>query len=119
MANDIEISVGDVTDMEAHIYAHYLGNDLAKLSGKIRGPFCENTRTLPAEYAFRQTSSTQGSTAEAVVTDPCLWSAELPHMYRIDVQATRDGQTIAEYHGTVGLQRLAPRRAVDFAPGTG
>ena len=53
--------------------------------------------------------------AEAVVTDPCMWSPEMPHLYHVDVEARQGEQVVAEYHGTIGLRRLAPRRPVDFA----
>jgi hypothetical protein len=120
----IEISVGDVTDMEARIYARFcsavpsLGEPVI-LTGSLRGPFCEQARTLPAEFAFRQVADEQQPRAEAIVTDPCLWSPELPHVYHVDVEARRGEQLVAEHHGQIGLRRLAPRRPVDFAPGTG
>ena len=57
--------------------------------------------------------------AEAVVTDPCMWSAEMPHLYDVDVEARRGERVVAEHHGKIGLRRMAPRRPVDFAPGTG
>jgi len=60
-----------------------------------------------------------GLTAEAVVTDPCMWSADVPHLYEVVVEARQGEQVIAEYRGKIGLRRLAPRRPVEFAPGTG
>jgi hypothetical protein len=48
-----------------------------------------------------------------------MWTPEMPHLYQADVEALRGTEIIAEYHGPVGLRRLAPRRPVDFAPGTG
>lgn len=116
----IEISVGDVSDIEARVYARYQG-DVAgvELRGTLRGPYCENCRTLPAEFAFRELGKGEVAQSEAVVPDPCMWSAEMPHLYRVDVRAFARDQVIAEYHNTVGLRRLAPRRPVDFAPGTG
>jgi hypothetical protein len=122
--NEIEILTGDVTDMEARVIARLKGgNDATLMRGTIRGPFCANSRTLPAEIPFRNVKTTGASgptiEAEALVTDPCLWSPELPHVYYVDIEAVCDGRTVAEYHGTIGLRRLSPRRPVDFAPGTG
>ena len=57
--------------------------------------------------------------AEVVVSDPCLWSAEMPHLYHVQVEARQGERVVAEYRGEIGLRRLAPRRPVDFAPGTG
>jgi beta-galactosidase/beta-glucuronidase len=124
MENTIEILTGDVTDMEASVIARLQGaGDGTELRGTIRGPFCENSRTLPAEIPFRALKTVDTAAAmveaEALVTDPCLWSPELPHIYQVDIEAVCDARIVAEYHGTIGLRRLSPRRPVDFAPGTG
>jgi beta-galactosidase/beta-glucuronidase len=122
---EIEIIVGDVSDVEAHIYARFRSDERTaeaervELRGSLRGPFCDTSHTLPAEFAFRGSEAADVVQAEAVVPDPCLWSPELPHLYQVDVQALEGEHMIAEYHGTVGLRRLSPRRSVDFAPGTG
>ncbi len=118
MSSNIEIIVGDVTDVEARVIARYLGPAIdIKLSGTLRGPFCEKAQTLTAELTFRQLGNSPQ--AEAIVLDPCMWTPEMPHLYQADIEVQRDGQVVDEYHGTVGLRRLAPRRPVDFAPGTG
>lgn len=119
MSEQIEISVGDVTDIEAYVRARYNGSESVTLSGKLRGPFCERGRTLPADFPFRGASTPQNNQAEAIVTDPCMWTLEMPHVYRVEVEALEGGRVIASYNGTIGLRRLAPRRPVDFAPGTG
>jgi beta-galactosidase/beta-glucuronidase len=123
MSDAIEIAVGDVTDVEAHVFARYTGQQVGGviLSGTVRGPFCEGVRTLAAEFSFREVESTDDAvqSAEAVLTDPCLWSETMPHLYNVDVEASVGGRVVAEYHGKIGLRRLAPRRPVDFAPGTG
>ncbi len=125
MSSEIEIVLGDVSDVEAHVYARFHGHDqaagmeLVVLRGCVRGPFCEMSRTLPAEFAFRNSGTTATVEAEAVVTDPCLWSPELPHLYQVDLKALAGERVVAEYHGMVGLRCLSPRRPVDFAPGTG
>jgi beta-galactosidase/beta-glucuronidase len=120
MASDIEIVVGDVTDVEARVIARYHGATKGvALSGSLRGPFCEKGRTLPAQLMFRDFSDGDRVQAEAVVPDPCMWTPEMPHLYQADVEARQGDKVVAEYHGTIGLHRLAPRRGVDFAPGTG
>jgi hypothetical protein len=118
MQNQIEISVGDVTDMEARVCARFCGAQPATLEGTIRGPFCDRGRTLPADFPFRGTAE-RPEVAEALITEPCQWTAEMPHLYRVDVVARNGDKVLAEYHELIGLHRLAPRRPVDFAPGTG
>src|SRR6476646_3009796 len=116
MNSEIEIILGDVTDVEARVIARYHGGrDGVVMRGTLRGPFCEKGRTLPAELEFRRVGD--GTTAEAIVPDPCMWTAELPHLYQADVAAHCGEELVAEYHGPIGLRRLAPRRPVDFAPG--
>src|SRR5215210_3557992 len=113
MPPEIEIVAGDVTDVEARVTAHYHGNRTGVvLRGTLRGPFCEKARTLPAEFVFRNVG--QGGHVETLVPDPCMWTPEMPHLYQADVEARQGEQLIAEYHGTIGLRRLAPRRPVDF-----
>ena len=120
MRSSIEIVVGDVTDVEARVIARYHGADEdVALRGTLRGPFCEKGRTLPAEFVFRSFGKGDVVQAEALVPDPCMWTPEMPHLYQADVEARQGEQVIAEYHGTIGMCRMAPRRPVDFAPGTG
>ena len=59
------------------------------LRGTLRGPFCETARTLPAEFVFRDMATTMTQMAEAIVTDPCMWSPEMPHLYHVDVEAVQ------------------------------
>src|SRR4051794_30246190 len=104
MAQDIEIIVGDVTDMEARVCARFSGDKSVSIRGKVRGPFCENAHTLPADFPFRTLSAQRPGEAEAIVTDPCLWSPEMPHVYQVDVEARQDDRIVAEYHRTIGLR---------------
>ncbi|MEX2316040.1 MAG: hypothetical protein WD669_02740 [Pirellulales bacterium] len=125
MPAEIEIFVGDVSDVEARVLARYIAppgveaegdpNGPVVISGTLRGPFCEGTRTLPAKFEFRDAASGDARLAEAVVPDPCLWSRELPHVYHVDVEAQRAGRVLAKYQGAIGLQRTSPRRPYDFS----
>jgi hypothetical protein len=125
MSDEIKIFLGDATDVEARVYARYRPTAKStppiELTGTLRGPFCETARTLPADFEFRMVNAGDKGEllAGAIVTDPCMWTEEMPHVYQVDVEARRGEELVAEYHGKVGLRRLAPRRPVDFAPGTG
>jgi beta-galactosidase/beta-glucuronidase len=120
MAEKFEIIVGDVSDMEARVSVRYDGqaSDIT-LCGTLRGPFCKNARTLPAEIIFSQSNNAAKAQTEAVITDPCMWTPELPNVYEVNVEARQGKRVIDTYHGTIGLRRMAPRRPADFAPGTG
>jgi hypothetical protein len=115
MQGEINITVGDVSDVEAHVYARYRPefarpteaspSERVLLHGILRGPFCETAHTLPADIPFRDLAPREIGVARAIVPDPCLWSPELPHVYHVDVQARQGGHVIAEYHGKIGLRR--------------
>jgi hypothetical protein len=114
VAGEIEIVVADVNDIEARVVARFrgeatVGDAPISLRGTVRGPFCDITRTLPAEFAFRDLGD--GSQAEVVVPDPCTWSPELPHVYQVDVEAVEGELVMAEFHGAIGLRRAGIRAA--------
>jgi hypothetical protein len=111
MPSQIEIFVRDVSDVEGRVFARYQapdrgddGGEPVALRGTLRGPYCEGTRTLPAEIAFRDLGPKDRGLAEAIVPDPCVWSPELPHLYQIDVEARQGDRLVAEYHGKIGLR---------------
>ena len=116
MPGEIEIFVRDVSDVEGHVYARYKlsaaeGERRASapivLRGTLRGPYCEGTRTLPAQIAFRDLGPKEMGLAEAIVPDPCVWSPDLPHLYQVDVEAWQGDRLVAEYHGMIGLRRAS------------
>ena len=105
----IDLEVGEVSDMEARVFAHYrptTGEPIV-LRGMLRGPYCERAHTLPAEYPFRDLG--QEGVAEAVVPDPCLWSEALPHLYHAEVAALRGVEVVAEFRGPIGLRRISQK----------
>jgi hypothetical protein len=118
----IEITVGDVNDVEAHVLARFFEEpaqrgpspETVTLHGNVRGPYCESSRTLPADFQFRQISD---SAAEAIITDPCQWSRELPHVYHVNVSARRGDQLVSETSVPIGLHRTTPRRTGIEFPG--
>jgi beta-galactosidase/beta-glucuronidase len=113
-STDFEISLGEVSAMEARVqirfHAQTEDQDRVTLRGTLRGPFCETARTLPAEFPFHKTTTIGPPAAEAVVPDPCLWSPDLPHLYHADVEALDGNLVIADYHGQIGLRSTTPIR---------
>jgi hypothetical protein len=108
--DDWEVTVAEVSDFEAKVRVRFLGESAESLSlrGALRGPYCERAKTLPAEFPFRDQPAEE-VIAEAVVTDPCLGTEELPHLYQADLEAVRGEEVVAEYHGVVGLRRTSSR----------
>jgi beta-galactosidase/beta-glucuronidase len=99
------VDVGEVSDLEARVIVRYAEDDV-RLIGCLRGPFCEKAHTLPAEYPLVRRAG-QESAVEAIVTDPCSWSPELPHLYRVEVEAIRGDTVVSAYHGELGLRRTS------------
>ena len=112
MSDEIEIFIGDVNDVEGHVFARLkraTGEQAADkavvLRGTLRGPYCETSRTLPAEIGFRDLGPKETGLAEAIVPDPCVWSPELPQLYKVDVEARQGDRVVAMYQGMIGLRR--------------
>jgi hypothetical protein len=105
--DDFELTVGDMTGTEATVFARYRGADdsAVRITGILRGPYCEGVRTLMAEFAFRDLGPARPGVAEAAVTDLCMWSAEQPHLYQVELEALRGDDVLAVYHGTLGLKK--------------
>jgi beta-galactosidase/beta-glucuronidase len=117
MSDEIKIFVGDVNDVEGHVFArlngvrkdHEEGGEIV-LSGTLQGPYCATARTLPAKIPFRDLAPEENGLAVAIVPDPCVWSPELPHLYQADVEARQGDRIIAEYHGMIGLRGANQKR---------
>ena len=114
MSGSIEIFARDVSDVEGYVYARFVSpsdvadqprNEPIQLTGTLKGPYCKRARTLPTEFVFRDLGPEQVGLAEAIVSDPCVWSPELPHLYQADVKARQGERVLGEYHGTIGLRR--------------
>ena len=113
MAGEIEITVGDVNDVEAYVYARYVPRESVnereatgvKIRGTLRGPYCETAHTLPADIRFRDQAKGDAPSAVAIVPDPCIWSPELPHVYQAEIEAVIGEQVIAQYRGTIGFRK--------------
>ncbi len=109
-----EIYVDALTQVEARVCVRYQPGpgdessaDRVGLRGTLRGPFCSRAQTLPAEFAFRDRGTVRLPSAEAIVPDPCLWSPDLPHLYRADVEVVRGDGVVDEYHGEIGLRQTS------------
>jgi hypothetical protein len=123
MSGSIEIFVGDVSDVEAHVFARYVvpaANDVQaavsgpiELRGTLRGPYCTQAHTLPAAFKFRDLGPNEPGFAVTIVPDPCIWSSELPHLYQADVEVRQGDKTLALYHGLIGLKRSTPREPLN------
>jgi hypothetical protein len=63
-----------------------------RIAGKITGPYCVNSETLPAVIAFQDQGDGAGLLATARIPDPCAWTARLPATYKVDIELTHAGK---------------------------
>ena len=76
------------------------------VSGVVVGPRCEYAQTLEAKYRFSMRSVSAGLLTEVVVPDPCYWTPQLPFLYRLTIEAKRDGTTVARHERQLGIRLL-------------
>ena len=87
-----------------------------QLRGSIDGPFCEHASTLTAAVSLRNISSRPASASElvtvareAVIPDPCLWTPQLPHRYRLKLELACGSDLLARHERRIGLRPLGVR----------
>lgn len=89
--------------------------DVAEMAGRLYGPCCAHSRTLPTEFQLRPLESDQrqgvdpGRTLAARIVDPCYWSPRLPFLYQASIEWRDDDGRQYELRRSIGLRRLAVR----------
>jgi len=122
----IEVFFGEANNAEARVYARLEFTKApgdCRLAGRVIGPTCEYAHTLSAAIplimkrlpANAITAQPPALLAEAVVPDPCFWSAELPFLYRVEVELHRGTELLAKTQRLFGIRPLgAVRRRLVF-----
>lgn len=111
--DELDIFYGAMSPQVARVFARLkraegeAGADWT-LSGHVRGPQCDYTRTLPATIPFRDLGPGATMLAQAVVPDPCYWSPSLPHLYQLHVELRHEGRTIDTFERLWGIRPLGP-----------
>ncbi len=97
MLEQLEIFYGDTSEAKSSVYARLAVDGAASglsLTGRVTGPECLYSRTLPSTIPLRDLGPGPALLAEAIVPDPCFWSPEMPSLYEVFVELRRDGQVI-------------------------
>jgi hypothetical protein len=84
MREELLLIVAEKTENHARIFVR----DADKvLTGIIRGPFSDFAKTLTADFKLKSADS---HGAEALITEPCYWTPQLPMRYElcVDVSST-------------------------------
>jgi len=86
------------------------------LRGTIDGPHCQYASTLTATISLRAPmghASPPGESRrvsiEAAVPDPCFWTPQLPHRYRLKLELTSGSDLLARTERWLGLRPLTVR----------
>ncbi|MGD9646256.1 MAG: hypothetical protein AB7U73_11135 [Pirellulales bacterium] len=87
-----------------------------QLRGTIDGPHCQYASTLTAAVSLRppvaRSSSSDADdslTCEAAIADPCFWTPQLPHRYRLKLELARGEEILARAERSIGLRPLSVR----------
>lgn len=122
MPNDrlqrVEVFFGDANNAEARIYARLAEEGLppgSKLTGRVVGPSCAYAHTLSAAVRLtpkrmsREPAESAGLLSEAIIPDPCFWSAEAPFLYRVEVELHAADAPPATTERILGIRPLGAR----------
>lgn len=122
---------GDAADAEARVYvlatpsgdpagaADAAALQGLKITGRVEGPKCRYSHTLPARIPVRhrgvRTSDGKAEllrpelVGEAIVPDPNFWTPDLPFLYRAIVEVRRGDEIVATYEQDFGIRPLGVR----------
>lgn len=111
--DSLQVFYGDAHHAEARIYAHLPGPEIpedVRLVGHVAGPEQAYTRTMREKWPLVDRGTVGGRLAEAIIADPCFWSAEYPFCYRVYVELVQAGTVIASTERLVGFRSLGIAR---------
>ncbi len=113
----VEVFFGDANNAEARVYARLPADGVppsVRLTGSVVGPVCAYAHTLSAAIQLtpKRTSHEQTPGAapaplsEAIIPDPCFWSAELPFLYRVEVELRQGDILLGATQRMLGIRPL-------------
>jgi hypothetical protein len=111
---NLDLFFGDANDAEARVYALMEADERhadCRLAGCVVGPNCEYAQTLTAAIPLVPKRPAAGTgkpalLAEAVLPDPCFWSAELPFLYRVDLELRCGATSVEKVERSFGIRPL-------------
>lgn len=120
LADRLDVFFGAASPAEARIYAKLELSEAEsaagyRLAGRIVGPECAFSHTLPARVPMMDRGERRQLLLEAVIPDPCFWTPELPFLYRVQLELRRGGEAIEKCERLIGVRRFGVRdRALSF-----
>lgn len=82
------------------------------LHGFVHGPRCEFAHTLPAKYTLTDLGAGPTLLARTTITDPCLWTSDLPQIYDVHIELRRGSEVLAREQRMIGLRGIGARSSV-------
>lgn len=79
------------------------------LHGFVHGPRCELAHTLPAKFVLKDLGAGPTLLARATLTDPCLWTGDLPQIYDVHIELRRGSEVVAHEQRMIGLRGIGTR----------
>jgi hypothetical protein len=115
---DPDVFHGELTSARAQVFvrAPRIGELTdCTLHGYVYGPHCEHAHTLPARFPLQDLGPGPTLLARAIVTDPCIWTNDLPHVYEVHFELRRGNHVLARGQRILGLRGIG-RRVVGGLP---
>lgn len=80
---------------------------LSSFSGKLHGPHCKYSRTLPSTISLPECVCKPDSSelTQQKVTDPCYWTPQMPFLYNLELEIVFQNGDKASLSETIGFRR--------------
>lgn len=113
---DPDVFHGELTANRAQVFVRAPRTaDLAgcTLHGYVQGPRCEYAHTLPAKFTLQDLGPGPTLLARATLTDPCLWTSDLPQIYDVHIELRRGSEVLAREQRMLGLRGIGARTSAE------
>ncbi len=113
MIDGLSLKIGNCSENDACVVlTSQQDSAIAEISGFLRGPFCDYSKTLTADFSLRKLPGAQhgANSVEALVMEPCYWTPSLPFIYELHlILKMVDGTTVNSTLLT-GIKRFSCQR---------
>ncbi len=108
----VQLFWGDAHTAEARVYAQLPRDGLpddVTLRGRVVGPTCAHAHSLTAVSQLVDRGPGDTLLCEAIVSDPCFWTPELPYLYRVEIELVVAGESVERTERRLGIRPLGRR----------
>lgn len=109
MIDKLTLRVGNCTHNDARVFLEpHNDSGIAELKGFVRGPFCEFSKTLTADFPLRTVISAGLVTpsVESLVMEPCYWTPDLPFLYEFHLKLQMEDGSFENTLLKTGMKRM-------------